>query len=222
MEKKKLERYERMYGPHFNEECAMKAVKKMENEDGTRGPRWSLEEAERVAAQYGINLKGEKFNKFDWFVALNMIRSDFYRAVVNMTGSDNVKHFVELTKAWLNDKDIEEGKMWFYFKYVMCEEGREDDEWDDDESGNYAYARRGRSGRMAQYHKHHYNDYYDDEDDNEYEYELRGVYNMRGGSYAMDGDYARGRYAQGGYAQGGYAQGGYAQDNYARGRRMSR
>lgn len=212
MDKKKLERYERMYGPHFNEECAMKAVKKMENEDGTKGPRWSLEEAEKVAAQYGINLRSEKFNKFDWFVALNMIRSDFYRAVVNMTGSDNVKHFVELTKAWLNDKDIEEGKMWFYFKYVMCEEGREEDEWEDDESGNYVYARRGRSGRMAQYHKHHYNDYYDDEDDNEYEYELRGVYNMRGGSYAMDGDYARGRYTQGGYAQ----------DNYARGRRMSR
>lgn len=212
MEKKKLERYEKMYGPHFNEECAMKAVKKMENEDGTKGPRWSVEEAERLAAQYGINLKSDKYNKYDWFVALNMIRSDFYRAVINITGTDNPKHFVELTKAWLNDKDIEEGKMWFYFKYVMCEEGREeDDEWGDEESGNYAYARgrgRGRSGRMAQYHKHRYNDdYYDDEDENEYEYELRGVYNMRGGNYAMDDNYARGRYAQ---------------DNYARGRRMSR
>lgn len=212
MEKKKLERYEKMYGPHFNEECAMKAVKKMENEDGTKGPRWSVEEAERLAAQYGINLKSDKYNKYDWFVALNMIRSDFYRAVINITGTDNPKHFVELTKAWLNDKDIEEGKMWFYFKYVMCEEGREeDDEWDDEESGNYAYARgrgRGRSGRMAQYHKHRYDDdYYDDEDENEYEYELRGVYNMRGGNYAMDDNYARGRYAQ---------------DNYARGRRMSR
>ena len=32
MEKAKLERYERTYGPHFNEECAHKAVKKMENE----------------------------------------------------------------------------------------------------------------------------------------------------------------------------------------------
>ncbi len=214
MDKKKLERYEKMYGPHFNEECAHKAVKKMENEDGTKGPRWSVEEAERIAAQYGVNLKSEKFNKYDWFVALNMIRSDFYRAVVNMTGTDNPKHFVELTKAWLNDKDIESGKMWFYFKYVMCEEGREedDDDWDDEESGNYAYARgrgRGRSGRMnmGNYHKHHYNDYYDDEDEDEYEYELRGVYNMRGGSYAMDDNYARGRYMQ---------------DNYARGRRMSR
>lgn len=69
----------------------------------------------------------------------------------------------------------------------MCEEGREeDDEWEDEESGNYAYARgRGRGrGRMSMntYHKNHYNDYYDEEDDGEYEYELRGVYNMRGGN----------------------------------------
>ena len=192
-----------MYGPHFNEECAQKAVKKMENEDGSKGPRWSIEEAERIAAQYGINLKSDKFNKYDWFVALNMIRSDFYRAVVNMTGSDNIKHFVELTKAWLNDKDIEEGKMWFYFKYVMCEEGREDDD-DYDEAGNYA--RRGRrSGHMSMdpYHKQQYGDYYDDDDD-DYKYELYGTYKMHG-NYAMrDRDYYEDR------------------DNYARGRRMSR
>lgn len=194
MKKEKLERHEHSYGPHFNEECAIKAVKKMENEDGSKGPRWSVEEAERVAQQYGVNIKGEKFNKYDWFVALNMIRSDFYRAVVNMTGSDNVKHFVELTKAWLNDKDIEEGKMWFYFRYVMCEEGREeeDDEWEDE--GHYNHARRGRSGRMNMYHKRHHG-YYDDDYDHEYEYEVDGTYNMRGGNYTMDGygDYARGR-----------------------------
>ena len=203
MDKAKLERYERINGPHFTEESAHKAVKKMENEDGTKGPRWSIEEAERVAQQYGVNLKSEKFNKYDWFVALNMIRSDFYRAVVNMTGTDNVKHFVELAKAWLNDKDIEEGKMWFYFRYVMCEEGREEDEdWEEDQHhGNYA--RRGRSGRMMQYHKRHH-DYYDDDYDNEYEYELEGTYNMRGGNYAMD-EYMEPRYG-----------------NYARRGRMSR
>lgn len=193
MDKKKLERYEHTYGPHFNEECAHKAVKKMENEDGTKGPRWSVEEAERVALQYGVNLKSEKFNKYDWFVALNMIRSDFYRAVVNMTGSDNVKHFVELTKAWLNDKDIEEGKMWFYFRYVMCEEGREDD-YDDEEYSSYNHARGRRSGRMSMntYHKRHGYDMYDDDDDSEYEYELAGIYGVRGGNHTMsDGYYGR-------------------------------
>lgn len=108
-ERLKIERHEAMYGPHFNEECALKAVSKMENEDGSRGEHWSLEETTSIANQYGINLKGEKYNKYDWYVALNMIRSDYYRAVVTMTSSDHIKYFVELAKAWLNDKDIEEG-----------------------------------------------------------------------------------------------------------------
>lgn len=109
-ERLKIERHEAMYGPHFNEECALKAVSKMENEDGSRGEHWSLEETTSIANQYGINLKGEKYNKYDWYVALNMIRSDYYRAVVTMTSSDHIKYFVELAKAWLNDKDIEECK----------------------------------------------------------------------------------------------------------------
>lgn len=102
-ERLKIERHEAMYGPHFNEECALKAVSKMENEDGSRGEHWSLEETTSIANQYGINLKGEKYNKCDWYVALNMIRSDYYRAVVTMTSSDHIKYFVELAKAWLND-----------------------------------------------------------------------------------------------------------------------
>ena len=120
-ERLKIERHEAMYGPHFNEECALKAVSKMENEDGSRGEHWSLEETTSIANQYGINLKGEKYNKYDWYVALNMIRSDYYRAVVTMTSSDHIKYFVELAKAWLNDKDIEEGKMWYYYCYIMLE-----------------------------------------------------------------------------------------------------
>lgn len=39
-ERLKIERHEAMYGPHFNEECALKAVSKMENEDGSRGEQW--------------------------------------------------------------------------------------------------------------------------------------------------------------------------------------
>lgn len=125
-ERLKIERHETMYGPHFNEECALKAVSKMENEDGSRGEHWSLEETTSIANQYGINLKGEKYNKYDWYVALNMIRSDYYRAVVTMTSSDHIKYFVELAKAWLNDKDIEEGKMWYYYCYIMCDKLRKE------------------------------------------------------------------------------------------------
>ena len=154
-ERLKIERHEAMYGPHFNEECALKAVSKMENEDGSRGEHWSLEETTSIANQYGINLKGEKYNKYDWYVALNMIRSDYYRAVVTMTSSDHIKYFVELAKAWLNDKDIEEGKMWYYYCYIMCDKLRKEAktmlmlEDDEDEEHEYRYARGGRGSDDA-------------------------------------------------------------------------
>lgn len=71
----RVKAYEKEHGPHFNEEYARKAVMKMENEDGTRGPHWSLEETTTLASQYGIAL-GSKFNRYDWFVALNMVYSE--------------------------------------------------------------------------------------------------------------------------------------------------
>lgn len=70
--------YEAINGPHFDEEHARYAVEGMENEDGTKGPHWTVD----------------------------MIYSDYYKAVVAMTGSANTKHFAELAKAWLCDKDI--------------------------------------------------------------------------------------------------------------------
>lgn len=110
----RVKAYEAEHGPHFNEEHARKAVSKMENEDGTRGPHWSVEETTALASQYGINL-GSRFNRYDWFVALNMVYSDYYKVIISMTNSNSTKHFVELAKAWINDKDIDEGKMWYYY-----------------------------------------------------------------------------------------------------------
>lgn len=106
--------YEAINGPHFDEEHAKYAVEGMENEDGSKGPHWTVEETTSIANQMGINLKSEKHNKWDWYVAMNMIYSDFYKAVVAITGGASTKHFAELTKAWICDKDISEGspKVW--------------------------------------------------------------------------------------------------------------
>lgn len=173
--------YEQEYGPHFNEEQARKAVNKMENEDGTRGPHWSLEETTSLANQFGISLNN-RFNRYDWFVALNMIYSDYYKVLVNITNSNTPKHYVEFAKAWLNDKDIDEGKMWYYYIYVMCDKIREEEmecyedkmkgEYDDDEDelgrsrmGRYHMGSYRRTGRMNVYRDH---DDYDDYEDNRY------------------------------------------------------
>lgn len=125
-DKRKLELHEQMYGPHFNERCALKAVALMENEDGTIGQHWSLSETTTIAAQFGINLSTYKYNKYDWYVALNMIYSDYYKAIRSICNSDNVKYFVEFAKAWIDDKDIDDGKMWYYYKYIMCDTYREE------------------------------------------------------------------------------------------------
>lgn len=161
----RVKAYEKEHGPHFNEEYARKAVMKMENEDGTRGPHWSLEETTTLASQYGIAL-GSKFNRYDWFVALNMVYSDYYRVIMNITGSNNTKHYVEFAKAWLNDKDIDEGKMWYYYVYVMCDHIREAEmecyeekmsKYEDEEEDFGHYRRGGRRmgmfGRRSMYDK---------------------------------------------------------------------
>lgn len=79
----RVKAYEAEHGPHFNEEHARKAVSKMENEDGTRGPHWSIEETTTLANQYGVSL-GNRFNRYDWFVALNMVYSDYYKVIINI------------------------------------------------------------------------------------------------------------------------------------------
>lgn len=162
--------YEAINGPHFDEEHARYAVEGMENEDGTKGPHWTVEETTSVANQMGINLKSEKHNKWDWFVAMNMIYSDFYKAVVAMTGSANTKYFAELAKAWLCDKDISEGKMWHYYVYIMCDDEENDykayERMHRDREEEYGrYARR--SGRMEYANKENdyrypYSKYYDE------------------------------------------------------------
>lgn len=136
-----IDMYEAINGPHFDEEHARLAVGDMQNEDGSKGPHWTVEETTSVASQYGINLKSEEFNKWDWFVAMNMMWSDYYKAVVSMTGNSNVKSFAELAKAWLSDKDISEGKMWHYYAYIM------NDDEDEDE--------------LMEYHRHKQNRNYD-------------------------------------------------------------
>lgn len=157
----RVKAYEMEKGPHFNEEYAHEAVSKMENEDGSRGPHWSVEEATTLANQHGISL-GNKFNRYDWFVALNMIYSDYYKVIVSITNTNNIKHFVEFTKAWLNDKDIDEGKMWYYYVYVMCSEFRDEE---------MEYYEKEKMGRKK---------YDEDEDDEDYGRNHMGSY-RRGG-----------------------------------------
>lgn len=57
--------YEAINGPHFDEEHARYAVEGMENEDGTKGPHWTVEETTSVANQICQLEMREMQNKID-------------------------------------------------------------------------------------------------------------------------------------------------------------
>lgn len=60
--------YEAINGPHFDEEHARYAVEGMENEDGTKGPHWTVEETTSVAMAtviaVALNKKGGYYVSF--------------------------------------------------------------------------------------------------------------------------------------------------------------
>jgi hypothetical protein len=126
----------------------------------------------------------ERFNKYDWYVALNMIYSDYYQVIVSLTNSNNAKHFVEFAKAWLNDKDIDEGKMWYYYIYVMCDEVRNvvhelyEREYDiehdnDDDDIHNLYRRSGRPTQMIKRRVANYEHDIEIDDDREMDREYK-------------------------------------------------
>lgn len=105
--------YIMVYGEHFNAETAKKAVESMENEDGTTGAHWSLEDTTKVAQQNNINLPTAKYNEYDWYFVLNMIYSDFCKVF----GQD-INLYIKVALAWLEDKDAANGKAYKYYQSV--------------------------------------------------------------------------------------------------------
>lgn len=91
---------------HFDEHLAKKAVAEMENVDGSSGEHWTIEETTRVMEQNGI-----KVNKYDWYYLMNMLHSDYS----NIWGED-VAQYVKFGKAYINDPDAGEGKVFCLWK----------------------------------------------------------------------------------------------------------
>lgn len=79
-----------------------------ENNDGTKGAHWNLEQTNTVARQLGI--KFDDFNEYDWYASLNMVYSDYY----NPKFDNNI--YAQLAKDWIIDKDVPKGKTYRYYK----------------------------------------------------------------------------------------------------------
>ena len=100
--------YKKIYGNHFSDWLLEKATKSMENEDGSYGAHWTVDQTTSVARSLGIQFK--EFNEYDWNYTMNMIYSDYYGAI-----ADDVNIYAKLAKKFLMDKDAKVGKALCYY-----------------------------------------------------------------------------------------------------------
>lgn len=98
---------------HLNRDMAMEWADSMENEDGTRGPHWPMEQTKQVQAQKGIDCDPVQF-----WLAMNMVYSDYVK-VAKKLGVNSVDFYACMAEAFLNDKDAQPDKLARYFKYVV-------------------------------------------------------------------------------------------------------
>lgn len=86
---------------------------KMENEDGSTGPHWTMEQTKQVQAQKGIDCDPVHF-----WVAMNMVYSD-YMKVAKKLGVNNADFYSSMAEAFLDDKDAQPDKLERYYQFVV-------------------------------------------------------------------------------------------------------
>lgn len=85
--------------PDFTKETARYVVSKMKNKDGTTGEHWNYDTTSKV-----LEAKGYHFKPCDWYYALNMVYSDYYK----QGRTDDT--YVEMAYDFLSDVDGPEHK----------------------------------------------------------------------------------------------------------------
>ena len=100
----------------FTHETAKEWTKQMHNEDGTTGPHWTMDQVKQLMKQQNIEHDAATF----WAI-LNSIYSD-YCAVFKKHGVNTMEMYIDMTKAWLNDKDAVKDKAGAYYECVVNHE----------------------------------------------------------------------------------------------------
>ena len=98
----------------FTKEMADEWSKHMDNEDGTRGAHWTLEQAKQVMAQRGIECDPVQF-----WAALNMVYSDYVKVAKKHGVGDKIDFYADMAKSFLCDKDAPEDKLARYYEYIV-------------------------------------------------------------------------------------------------------
>lgn len=104
---------ESTYMPEFNDRMAKEWTAKMENEDGSRGPHWTIEQTKQVQAQRGITC-----DPLEFWVAINAMYSDYCK-VAKTHNANTIEFYADMAKAFLDDKDAKPDKLALYYTYIV-------------------------------------------------------------------------------------------------------
>lgn len=92
-------------------------MRSLQNDDGTTGPHWTMDQAKQVMAQKEIG-----GSPIAWWITLNMMYSD-YCNVAKKLGVNTVDFYACMAEAFLNDKDAVGGgggeKLAGYFAHIV-------------------------------------------------------------------------------------------------------
>lgn len=85
----------------------------LENEDGTKGPHWTIDQVKQVMAQ-----KGWKEDPLRGWVTLNLMYSDYFNTA-KKSNVNNLDFYISMAKDFLSDKDAVEDKLSAYYNAVV-------------------------------------------------------------------------------------------------------
>ena len=86
---------------------------RMRNADGSKGEHWSFEESTEI-----MKTKNIEANPYDFYAVLNMMYSDYCK-VAHKFGANHQDFYVEMAKAFLEDKDAVDEKTVIYYDCII-------------------------------------------------------------------------------------------------------
>ena len=106
--------------PKLSKSDILRWKQKMENEDGTRGAHFDMQQIMNVAEK--LNVKFDEFDEREFCIAVNMMYSDYCKVARKYVAPDKeLMFFAELAKAFLDDEDAPEAseKLALYYHCIV-------------------------------------------------------------------------------------------------------
>lgn len=105
-EKYKMKLYGMAYNYKFTRDFAEELVEDMK----PRAEIWDYDTTTQVKNKYGLN----NISPEDFYLVINSLGND-YGDVISI---EEVDTYVKMAKAWIDDKDSKENKIWIYFTKI--------------------------------------------------------------------------------------------------------